>query len=495
MGIVQRQSIKQSAVTYLGMLIGAANLFFVYPLCFSTDQIGIIQFVLGAVTFFMPIALLGSHIVAIQFFPRFRDEATGNHGFLGVLLVLAATSCVTLLCAIYFFQETIAAYYGGRSEYFIPYLPYIMPLIALMSFGYICTVYASNFQRIVVPSIYYNLLSKVTAPLLALAFWAGLIGFGGVFDGFLITYAFIAIGLWVYLRHLGQASVRINTFFLTPDLRRDLRQYFLYNAVFGIGFTVINKLDALMVGTMIDLKSVAIFSLAYFLSEAIDTPRKAIFSIVSPLVAGSMQRGDMVHILELYRKSAINALIAGLYLLLGIWVCTDGLFAIMPKGAEFAAGKWVILILGLGRITDMVASLNYEIINFSRYYRFHFWAVIFMAIVTIGLNLLLIPIYSFYGAALATLISLVFYNLLKGGFIWYRFKIQPITSNTLRALALAATLGIGFHFIPPLPHPVFDILFRGALMTVLFGGLTYALRLSDEFNTLLKSLISKYLYK
>ena len=493
MGIVQRQSIKQSVVTYLGMFIGAINLFFIYPLSFTTEQIGIIQFVLSAVTFFMPIALLGSNIVAIQFFPRFRDDTTGHHGFLGLLLVLAAVSCSILLVLIYNFRNTIATYYGGRSEYFAPYLPYILPLIALMGFGYLCTVYVSNFQRIVVPSIFYNLLSKLTAPLIALAFWAGWVGFQAVFNSILLTYIAISICLWIYLRHLGQTNIRIDAHFLTPDLRRDLRQYFLYNAVFGIGFTIINKLDALMVGSMDSLRGIAVYSLAYFLAEAIDTPRKAIFSIVSPLVADSMQRGDMVHIAELYQKSAINALIAGLYLLLGIWVCTDSLFAIMPRGQEFAAGKWVILLLGAGRIIDMIASLNYEIINFSKYYRFHFWAVLFVAAATISLNFLLIPKFSINGAALATLVTLLGYNILKGGFIWLRFGIQPITRSTIQALALAIALGIGFEFVPTLPYPVLDILFRGGLITLLFGGLTYILRLSDEFNNLITSFLGKYL--
>src|SRR5947207_3374598 len=49
MGIVQRQSIKSSIATYIGVAIGYLNFVILYPRFLSTDQVGLIR-VLVSVT-------------------------------------------------------------------------------------------------------------------------------------------------------------------------------------------------------------------------------------------------------------------------------------------------------------------------------------------------------------------------------------------------------------------------------------------------------------
>lgn len=59
MGVVKRQGIKQSIVTYVGMAIGAVNLLWLYPLALSKAQIGITKFVLDTAVLVSPFLFWG----------------------------------------------------------------------------------------------------------------------------------------------------------------------------------------------------------------------------------------------------------------------------------------------------------------------------------------------------------------------------------------------------------------------------------------------------
>lgn len=488
MGVVKRQGIKQSLVTYFGMSIGALSLFFIYPYSLSTEEIGIIQFVIRASTFFMPFALLGAQMVAINHFPVFKNEQNGHNGFLSVIGLMSAASVLFLILVILIFKKQIGEYYAGRSDYFIRYLPYILPLIVLMSFSYLLTVYTSNFHRIVIPSIFFNLLNKVALPALALAYFWKVLSFTGIFNGVLLTYVITLLGLIWYLWHLGQFSLRINRSFLQPALMRSISVYYWYNALFGIGVTILTQVDAIFVGSMLNLSSVAVYSIGFFLAEAIDTPRKALLTVTGPLIAESVTNQDFAHVKELYQKTSLNQLIAGLFLLIGIWVCCDDLFLLMPKGAEFASGKWVILILGLGRVIEMTAGSNYEIINYSKYYRFNFYSVLILAAFTLLSSYWMIHWFNIYGAALATMTSVFLFNFVKLIFIRSKFKIQPLTWGTLKVILIGVVSYLLASYIPAFHHPILSILQRGLIVSIFYiGGILWS-GVSEDINALVVQL-------
>lgn len=94
-------------------------------------------------------------------------------------------------------------------------------------------------------------------------------------------------------------------------------------------------------------------------------------------------------------------LVCGLVFLL-IWVNIDTLYHFVPNRDVYEAGKWVVLLIGLGKLSDVLFSVNGEIIVFSRFYVFNITATLLMAITVILLNLLFIPRYGIEGAALAS---------------------------------------------------------------------------------------------
>ena len=81
MGIIARQSIKGTVVTYLGVVIGFITTFFVLTRFLSSEEIGLVRVLIDAATLFVGLAQLGTSSSLIRFAPWFKDgEAEGQKG-------------------------------------------------------------------------------------------------------------------------------------------------------------------------------------------------------------------------------------------------------------------------------------------------------------------------------------------------------------------------------------------------------------------------------
>jgi len=192
-------------------------------------------------------------------------------------------------------------------------------------------------------------------------------------------------------------------------------------------------------------------------------------SISSPIISSSWEKNDIATIGDLYTRGSINLLAVGCLVLLGIWCSVDDLFLMMPNGGEFAAGKYVILILGLAKIIEMATSINGIIIAHSKFFRFNLYVLLFLAVFNVSANLILIPRFQILGAAIATALSVFLFNILKLIFIKYQFNLQPFSQKTLLLFALSLLTWFLASFIPDTGIPVLNILLRSVFIVLFYG--------------------------
>lgn len=67
MGIVIRQSIKTTIVTYIGFAIGYVNTLFLFPLVLSKEQIGLTRLLISVSFLFATFASLGAGNIPNKF--------------------------------------------------------------------------------------------------------------------------------------------------------------------------------------------------------------------------------------------------------------------------------------------------------------------------------------------------------------------------------------------------------------------------------------------
>ena len=154
------------------------------------------------------------------------------------------------------------------------------------------------------------------------------------------------------------------------------------------------------------------------------------------MVSEANKNNDNIKLNELYKKSAITQLVIGGLLFMLIWLNIDNIFKLIPHGAIYSQGKWVVFIIGLGNMFDMTTGINQEIVGTSKYYKIDLYFFPVLCIITIGLNMFLIPRYGMTGAALATGITIFLLNTIRFFFILMFFKIQPFSLNTLKTILI-----------------------------------------------------------
>ena len=68
MGIVIKQSIKNTIITFIGFAIGGINNIYMYPVFLGKDYLGLTNYILSAASILYPIMSFGIQNTLIKFF-------------------------------------------------------------------------------------------------------------------------------------------------------------------------------------------------------------------------------------------------------------------------------------------------------------------------------------------------------------------------------------------------------------------------------------------
>jgi len=493
MGVILRQGFKHSLITLISTLVGMVNVLFLYTTFLSKEEFGLYQYLISTALFITTFVTFGFGSVSINYFPLFRKRAEKDNGFLFLLLAIPTIifSLFALIC--YLLQSNIYGFYVDHpdADLLLQYLPYILPLVFFFVLNTLLTSYISNFKRIVVPELLNNLLLKLMIPVFAAMYYFDYINFSTFIYGIIAAYFTAHLGLLVYLWSLGELQLKPKLSYLDKDTLKNINQYALYSVLSGMGSFLATKIDVFMVGTLIDMKNTAIFTVALYISTVISIPLRSTFNITSPIIASSFRNGDLANVRKLYRKTSLNLLIVGVLILLGIWTSIDYLFELIPNGETYKSGKSIILILGFAKLVDMATGINTHIIIYSRFYKFNFYLSLVLAIINVVLNLIFIPLFGIIGVALATFSSIVIFNLLKVAIVWRKLNMNPFSWSMLWVLVLGLTICLSTYFLPKTVYPLANIIIASLYIGIVYFSSILFFKLSEDFTLLKESLVDK----
>ena len=182
-------------------------------------------------------------------------------------------------------------------------------------------------------------------------------------------------------------------------------------------------------------------------------------------------------------------LIVGCFFFLTIWINLDNIFSLMP--ASYSAGRYVFLFLGLGRIFEMYAGLTGVILITSKRYRYDFTFSVLLVGMTVASNAALIPSLGMNGAAIATMSTVIVYNLIRIGFVWKFFRIQPFAATDCWIVLLTGAMVGLSALIPYLGNFILDAAVRTLVISLLFGATVYYTNASPQLNATLDGLLAR----
>lgn len=497
MGVIRRQGIKKSVILYFGVLIGIFSTLYIYPL--AEDVYGLARFLISMAGLLAPFLSFGVGSLVIRFFPVFRNDKTGHHGFLGLMLFLSTASFGFFGTILYIFRASIydlLRKVGMDADIFSQNLLETGIMAWLIFTATIVTLYISNFKRITIPGIFNSLYLKIGIPLLVLLYYHEVIQIGEFKTWFIMLFTVILVSLLLYTYRLGELHLRPDFSFVSRKLMRRMADYSAYGILASIGTTIAFRIDAIMTASLLGFASTGIYSIADNIAGVIATPFKSINEISAPIFAQHMDSGEFKKVKELYKSSAITLLIIGLGLLITIYVSIESIFSLSAQYETLMGGTKVVLFLGLAKVVDMSTGLNNYIIAYSKFYRWGLLLLFILCIFNIGFNFFFISRYGIAGAAFATLLSMVLSNILRFIFVWVKFDMQPFTWSHIWVILIGIFAFYIGSIIPHTGYNLLDIAIQSGITLSIFATVILYFNFSPDitnFTTLMAQKIRRFL--
>lgn len=488
MGIVIRQSLKGTFVNYVGVVLGVFVQLYVVTKYLDPSVIGLTKVIYEVAFLCTGFALLGSNSSSMRFFPYFKDEKSGNHGFLFYYLLLPTIGCILFGSLYCLLREPIVAFFGGdNATAFRDNFYWAVPLMVVLTFWIFFENYANINMRIAVPKAVREVGMRLLLLGGYLLYAFGYVGITGLMLYFVCAYGACMVMTGAYALHVGTRTLRHDWSFITPEIRSTFLHYTAFLIVAGLGNNIMAQLDLFMLSAERGMYSGGIYAIVLYMAAFIEMPSRSITPISTPLAAAALKRGDVAEATNLYRQVSIHQLMASSILLLLVWVNLDNIFAIIPNGEKYAVGRWAILFLGLSKILYSTLNFGNILVQYSRYYYWTLYLTFFLTALTIGTNKLFIPIWGISGAALATLLTSIISYSYQQYIVQRKLHTNPFTWATLRQVAVVGLLWLADFLIPSLTavSPWLDGVVRSLVLILLAVPLLYCFRVSPQVTALI----------
>jgi O-antigen/teichoic acid export membrane protein len=484
MGIVFKQSFNNTLILFLGFTIGGINVLFLYTHFLEAEYFGLITFLLSSANMIMPLLVFGMQHTIIKFFSAYQHKEEQD-GFLLTAVLLPMLIIIPLSVIGVLFYHQIAEYLA-RENIIIEKYTYTIFFTSIFM-GYFEIFYA--WSRVQMKSVFGNFIKEVFARIcisfLLLAVYLDWINSEQFVYAVVIVYLLRMIIMKMYALYIYLPEIKWTGL---PKNIKEILSFSLYIIMAGSAGTILLEIDKFMIPQMKHIAEVAYYSVGVYIASVIGIPSRAMQQIINPITARELNNGNLGEVKSLYEKSSLNLLIVGGLLFLLINTNIQDLYEIIDK-PEYSVGIYVVLVISISELIKLSLGTNGAILTNSSYYRILFYYAIGMAVSVVILNRILIVYMGIQGAALATLIVVFIFSLLRIFYVNMKMKMQPFGSKTGLLLIVIAALFLVFYFIPLPFNAYLNILIRSCLVIAVFITLVIKLKLSAEMN----QIFNKYL--
>jgi O-antigen/teichoic acid export membrane protein len=236
--------------------------------------------------------------------------------------------------------------------------------------------------------------------------------------------SFLSFRYWLRNRSAGKESAEQEIMSYSTLLKISIPLMFAQSVQFIMAWT-----DKLMLGVMTTPEDVGIYHTAFKLSMFAAVALMSINSIAAPKFAEMFGKDDMEGLKKVVHQSTKMIFWTSVPLVTIFFIFPEfflGLF-----GEEFKIGVFAFIFLSCGRLISSFSGSVGNILQMTGNQNIYAKILLFGAILNVALNLILIPKYGINGAAIASMSSLIVWNLsmvlvVKKKFGFYTFYIPFI---------------------------------------------------------------------
>lgn len=206
--------------------------------------------------------------------------------------------------------------------------------------------------------------------------------------------------------------------------------------------TVFTQSDIFLLGFFDTTEAVGIYGVVYPVAQLLTIPISAFGFLFTPVFSELDAEDRRREMHQLYAVVSKWIFFVTLPLLL-VMVFYPQLSIGIPFGGEYASGTFALIIVAIGFFIDATVGLNNNALTSLGHTRAIMYDNTIAALVNIALNVVLIPRYSFLGAAIATAGAFIVLNSLYSYQLYRARGIHPFSHRLLVTAAGAGVLAIG----------------------------------------------------
>ena len=494
MGIVVKESIKSSAISYLGIAIGFVNTILLFPKMLSLEEIGLFKLLLSICIIIMPLVQFNGSTLLTKFYSYFADDDKLKNSFFSFLFILPAFGFLVLFIVSFYFNDVVYEWlFRKNSPLVISYKWSIVPLAAFFIFSNLLEVAIFTKLKSVFATFLKTVFVRLLTTLIVVLYFFSFLSQTQLLLSFVGIYGIQFFLLLIYFFKVSNFRWTNPLLTFKSKFFSEIKSYMAFIFLGGSGAVIVSQIDSVMASSKLGLKYTGIYTIAFFMAVVIEIPRRNIIQVLAPLLTKAVKEENQEEIINLYRKTAINQFIASGLVFLLIAVSLQDIYNFIPTKDNYTdviKGMPVFLIVGASYVFDMLMGCNTEIIHYSKLYKWNALLIPLLALLAIGLNILFLDYLDngLVAIALATLSTIVIHNAIRASIIYIYFKSSPFSVGHLKFLVIVGLSALIGYALPDSGNKYLNILLNTAVVGGIVLWLTYTVKVSPEFNHLVLQL-------
>ncbi|AEB12562.1 flippase [Marinithermus hydrothermalis] len=280
----------------------------------------------------------------------------------------------------------------------------LVPLLALVSVQREMVRGTRRIALAYAPPMVLQPVLVLVAAFLMLSSLGGLTGVAALSAFALALLIVLGVQGWGLVQTLPQEAVSMPPRYETA---RWWRVSFPLLLVSG-SLIVLNQADILMIGIFLGPKEAGIYMAATKTAALVSFVLVAVNAIVAPMISELHTKGDREELQRMVSAAVRWMFWPSLSVTLGLLLL--GRVVLGLFGTEFPMGYSALVLLALGQLVNASVGPVGYLMSLTGHQDLSAWVYGLSALVNIGLNALLIPIWGLIGAALATMAAMVLWN-------------------------------------------------------------------------------------
>jgi O-antigen/teichoic acid export membrane protein len=215
-------------------------------------------------------------------------------------------------------------------------------------------------------------------------------------------------------------------------------------ALSNIIWVIYYRIDVVMLSIMMGDAEVGLYSAAYKLCEPFSLISYALLVSLFPIMSASFKTSEE-RLIKSYRLSFKYILIITLPIAVGISILSDK-FIFLIYGAEFSGSAIALKILILGFVFSSATAIFWNVLVSTGKQKLGAYTTALSAFGNIALNFVLIPLMSYVGASIASVLTAFFAFIMGFYFVSMNLHVLPLHKVSIRTVLASLIMGAFVYF-------------------------------------------------